>query len=878
MQGLRGNTMKKLLLSSSIAAVIGLTSCGGGDSVYELNANTPKEKPFARVVFDPSNSDINVPNDLLMIPNSDLFDFTLATEGAATFNPANPQHALSMLDGWSTSHPFQIRVTLPAGVDISAASIGPNSIRMFQATQALEGTSAQCQAIVAQVQAPGIPCELGDELQYGVDFVAAYTAGSGAISVVPLKPMKSAQGYMVVVTSDLQDNDGRAVHGSSSWELARQDINTLPLSSPDQLQLQGLVNFIVDALQPAGLEPSEVSYAAYFSTQSTTSTLATIKQLQIGPFAQALQGALASGASLPAAQQFAAQYLPAIVTSAPTKGATAFEYLAPLLLPAAQLAQLQAVGLDTCAGITATLATPSSPLYATAVTTFNTAGPLCAAKRVEGTINLPYYLNPNNPLGDWWRAACTSGAMLQAMGAEQVGALIAAGAVGPNNALCQAASGGQLFDLNLAVIGIDDPRNITKVNPIPMARGRNLDNPDTVYNEAGTETLGVQFTIPDEALIASLSVATGGAVAAITKPEGGWPVVVFQHGITGSKENVLAMSTALSLAGFASVAIDHPLHGEREFTLENGSVVGASSHSPTDFMNLQSLLTARDNSRQSIVDTMALRVALNAIVDTTGSLDLNVNDVHFIGQSLGAITGTAAVGLSNASLPENLASLNSMYHFNSAVLNVPAGGISSFLFASADFGPLIKGSLLAASSDAFVQFLTQYATENQIPVNDAIRPAFTAFEASLGASELAAINATFAAFDFAAQTILDSGDPINFGGLIASNTPTLVQLVVGGGTNDDGTPGLTDQVNPVFVPSAPMSGGNALASIIMGLPAVSSTTTGSGVVGFTAGEHQSLLFPQPSMATMTEMQKQAVTFFATDGQNIVISDPTVVAN
>jgi Pla-1/cef family extracellular lipase len=870
--------MKKLLLSSSIAAIIGLTSCGGGDSIDDLKSNTPTEKPFARVVFDPSNSDINVPNDLLMIPNSDLFDFTLATEGSATFNPANPQHALSMLDGWSTSHPFQIRVTLPAGLDIKAESVGPNSIRLFESTQALEGTSATCQAIVAQIKAPGIPCELGDELQYGVDFVTAYTPGSGAISVVPLKPMKSAQGYMLVVTSDLQDSEGRAVHGSSSWELARQDINTMPLSSPDQLQLQGLVNFIVNSLQPAGLEPTQISYAAYFSTQSTASTLATIKQLQIGPFAQALQGALANGASLPAAQQFAAQYLPAIVTSAPTKGATAFEYLAPVVLSAEQLAQLHAVGLDTCAGLTATLATPNSPLYATAVQTFSSAGPLCASKRIEGTINLPYYLNPNNPLGDWWRAACTSGAMLQAMGAEQVGALVAAGAVGPNNALCQAASGGQLFDLNLTVAGIDDPRNITKVNPIPMARGRNVDNPNTVYNEAGTETLTVQFTVPDEAIIASLSVATGGAISPITKPAGGWPVVLFQHGITGSKENVLAMSTALSLAGFASVAIDHPLHGEREFTLEGGQVVGASTHSPTDFMNLQSLLTARDNSRQSIVDTMGLRLALNAIVDNTNSLDINVNDVHFIGQSLGAITGTAAVGLSNASLPDSMASLNGMYHFNSAVLNVPAGGVSSFLLASPDFGPLIKGSLLAASSEAFVAYLTQYATTNQIPVSEAIRPAFKAFEASLSVADLAAINATFASFDFAAQTILDAADPINFGGLIASNTPSMVQLVVGGGNNDDGSVGLTDQVNPVNVPNAPLAGGNALANIIMGLPAVSSTSQGSGAVRFNAGEHQSLLFPTPSMATMTEMQKQAVGFFATDGQTIVISDPSVVAN
>lgn len=870
--------MKKILLSSSIAIVIGLTSCGSGDSNFELNADTPKEKPFARIVFDPSNSDINIPNDLLMIPNSDLFDFTLATEGDETFNPANPQHALSMLDGWSTSHPFQIRVTLPAGVDIDPDSVGPNAIRLFESTQALEGTSAACQAIVAQVQAPGVPCELGNELQFGEDFIATYTPGTGAIAVVPLKPLKGQQGYMLAVTAELKDTAGRAVQGSSSWELARQDITTLPLSTPEQLQLQGLVNLIVGALAPAGLEAKDVSYAAYFSTQSTVSTLATIKQLQIAPFAQALQGALATGASLTEAQQIAAQYLPAIITSAPTKGATAFEYLAPILLSAEQLAQLQAVGLNTCAGLTATLANPSSPLYETALQTFTTAGPLCAAKRIEGTVNLPYYLNPKNPLGDWWRAACTSGAMLQAMGAEQVGSLISAGAVGPNNALCQAASGGKLFDLDLNAIGIDDPRNITKVNPIPVARGSNVDNTQTLYNEAGTETIKVQFTVPDESIIAMLSASSGGAIQAITKPAGGWPVVIFHHGITGSKEHVLAMSTALSLAGFASVAIDHPLHGDREFTLESGEVIGASTHLLTDFANLQSLLTGRDNFRQSIVDVMALRLALNAIVDTTGAVDINESDVHFIGQSLGSIFGTTAVGLSNASLPESMASLNAMYHFNSAVLNVPAGGFVTFGLASPDFGPLSKGSLLAASSSEFLQFLTEYATTNQISVSEAIRPAFKAFEASLGATELAAINATFAAFDFAAQTIIDSGDPISYGQLLASNTPVLIQLIEGGGVNDDGSTGLTDQVNPLNVANNPLVGGNPFADIIMGLPSVSSSTQGSGVVRFNAGQHQSLLLTSPSLAVTTEMQKQAVAFFASDGQNIVISNSSVVAN
>ncbi|MFQ3220258.1 MAG: Pla-1/cef family extracellular lipase [Paraglaciecola sp.] len=871
--------MKKLLLSASITAILGLTGCGG-DTIDEQKNATPVAKPFVRVVFDPAGSDLNIPNDLLMIPDGSFFDFTINTEGADTFDPANPQHALSALDGWSTQHPFAIRVTLPAGVDVDPASLSAGAVRIFKATQALEGTDAACQAIAAASPAPGIPCALGEELQYGEDFVTSYTPGSGSINVIPLKPLAPAQGHMLVVTEQLKDTDGKAVRGSTTWDLVRQDIDTTPLVTDEQLQLQGLVNSLVAVLEPAGLDRDEVSYAAYFSTQSAGTVLTSVKQLQIAGFAQAYAAASAQGADASAAGAVAAQYLPTITTTVPATGPNAFEFLAPGILSAEQLAGLTAVGLHTCDGLIAAIGDSDSPLNATATETFNTAGPLCAATRVVGQVNLPYYSNPEDPMGDWWRAACTNGAMLKALGAETVGGLIQGGAEGPNNELCQLASAGQLYDLDLSSLGMDDPRHLTKVNPIPVARGSNTDDPATLYNEAGTETVNVQFTVPNEGVIALLSAATSGAVPALTRPAAGWPVVIFQHGITGSKENTLALSAALSLAGFASAAIDHPLHGERGLTLDDGNVVSATSHSVTDYMNLTSLLTARDNLRQSIVDTMGFRLSLNAIADTTGVVDLDLSQVHFIAQSLGAITGTASVATANASLPGDLAAFNSLYAIQTAVLNVPAGGVGNFLLESADFSPLIKGSLLAASSEDFQAFLTQYATVNEISAEAALRPAFVAFAESLTVEQLAAIDATFSSFAFLAQTVLESADPVNYAASLTATTPTLMQLVVGGGTNDDGTTALTDQVNPVQT-SLPLSGGIPLAKL-MGLPQVSasidSDTDVTGVVYITSGEHQSLLNPSPSAATTAEMQNEAVQYFLSGGSNIIIADPDVVAN
>jgi Pla-1/cef family extracellular lipase len=868
--------MKKILLSTGIITLFGLSACGGdlpGDvTVTDEIQVVVLEEPFVRVVFNPATADLNIPNDFLMLPNGNFFDFTLNTEGSDEFDPSNPQHTLSALDGWSAHMPFAIRVSLTDDLDIDASSVSGSSIKIFEATQALEGTSETCQALAAAIGAPGVPCELGEELTYGVDFVASYTAGSGAISVVPLKPMKSSQGHILVVTEELKSTDGRAVKGSITWELARQDITTNALGSADLLQLQGLVNSLVNVLEPAGLDTADVSYAAYFSTQSVEDSLNTVKQLNIAPFAQAFQASLATGADLATANAFAYQYLPTITTELTAGPDTVFENFSSLLLTAEQLAGLAAVGLDTCDGLIAAVSNPASPLNATATATFASVGPFCTSTIVEGEVKLPYYLSTTNPSGDWWRAACTSGATIKSLGVEIITGLIQAGQVGDNNARCQDASGGTLFDLDLTSLGMTDPRNITKFNPIPVLQGREGDDADTLYNEGGTETVRVQFTVPNESVIATISAATGGAVPALTKPIEGWPVLVFQHGFGQSKNNALLIASALAMAGFASAAIDHPLHGDRIIN------IGDESFDSSVFNSLN-LLSTRDNGRQSIADIMAFRLSLNAINDSTGLVDLDTSEVHFMGQSLGAIFGTGAVALSNKSLTGDLAAFDRMYAFKTANINVPIGGLSAGLPESVAFGPIVKGSILFVSSPEFVEFLIAFAAQNGIPPESAasaIDPAYRAFEQTLSAEQLAGFNAIYSAYTFVSQTVSDASDPISFASELSRTTPTLIQLVVGGGTNDDGSTALTDQVNPVST-SLPLVGGQPLADI-MGLPRVSTSTEGSGVVRFIAGGHGSLISPTPSAAALAEMQSQAVSFIVSSGSNIVVSDTSVVEN
>jgi hypothetical protein len=196
-----------------------------------------------------------------------------------------------------------------------------------------------------------------------------------------------------------------------------------------------------------------------------------------------------------------------------------------------------------------------------------------------------------------------------------------------------------------------------------------------------------------------------------------------------------------------------------------------------DFLNL---LTTRDNSRQSIADILAFRLALNGINDTTGLVDLNISDVHFMAQSLGSIYGTVAVAIANKSLPGDLAAFDSMYAFKTAVINVPTGGPAAGVFDAANSGPSIKGTLLVATSTEFVEFLAVFAVENGLPADVAIGPAYTAFEQLLGDAELAEISTGFSSFKFAAQTAIDASDSISFASELANTTPVLIQLVVGG--------------------------------------------------------------------------------------------------
>lgn len=316
-----------------------------------------------------------------------------------------------------------------------------------------------------------------------------------------------------------------------------------------------------------------------------------------------------------------------------------------------------------------------------------------------------------------------------------------------------------------------------------------------------------------------------------TAPDGGWPTVVFLHGITGDRSQMLGIAGALSAAGFVSVAIDQPLHGlppghplrvpgttERTFDadLDGDGTVDASG---AYFINLTSPITSRDNIRQSVSDQIHLVRSLGNLVLGADPNDvINTDRIHFLGHSLGGIVGTTLLGAND--------------DIKAASLAMPGGGIGKLLDASATFGPVVAGGLEAAGivkgTDSYEMFLRF------------------------------------------AQLAVDPADPINWATAAASDRAVHMIEVVG----DSVVPNRADE--NVLIPGL-LSGTEPLARV-MGLnttdisPPLDSPsvlTDGRELVRFSAGNHGSIL--QPTTANpaedpvFVEMQRQVANFLASDG-------------
>jgi hypothetical protein len=358
-------------------------------------------------------------------------------------------------------------------------------------------------------------------------------------------------------------------------------------------------------------------------------------------------------------------------------------------------------------------------------------------------------------------------------------------------------------------------RNLTRYNPVPELRG--------------SKAIPLLVVMPN-----------GAAGAAGVKPAAGWPVVIFEHGITRNRSDAFALAQAFAANGWVIAAVDLPLHGitdntsalyqatnEQTFNLDLVvNTTGASGpdgvidSTGTHFINLPYPLASRDNLRQGVVNLLALTRALpNLDLDGDTVGDIDPARMAFVGQSLGSIVGInfgAALPVP-ADFPVPVPTVNPL-RVPTMVFSVPGGGVASLLRDSPTFGPRINQGLAAQGLLPGTSLYAQYFRD--------------------------------------VQNIIDAGDPLNFVAQAASRRSIYFQQMVGNGTTV-----LPDQVIPNSATqrliTAVTASGQAFPRVVPGSP-----VNGDGYVNFVLGDHGSLLNPAASAPATGEMQTETVIYTA----------------
>jgi hypothetical protein len=385
-----------------------------------------------------------------------------------------------------------------------------------------------------------------------------------------------------------------------------------------------------------------------------------------------------------------------------------------------------------------------------------------------------------------------------------------------------------------------------------------------------TSTFVTRFNplpVPTETLKIPVLVTVPNATSGHTAPGGGWPVLIFQHGITRNREDMFALADSFAHGGLVVVAIDLPLHGittpfnpadpttvfyasgnnpfyqglglpasgsiERTFDLDvenNASGAagpdGVIDPSGSHFLNLTSFLTSRDNLREGVADLITLAHALPALNVPGG---VNAGSIHYLGHSLGAIEG----GTFLAVVPNALV--------GTGTLAMPGGNLTQLLLHSPAFLPQINAGLAAQGVTAGTTLYAQFFRDG--------------------------------------QSVIDAGDPINYFPLATLQHPIHLIQVVGGAAMAAGGAFPSDQVVPNSATQRLIDVGGLTQ---VHPPGAAGITPLEVFVNFTAGSHGSILdptcgvpaggTPEPSCAAATtEMQTESVAFALTNGTALPVS-------
>lgn len=640
-----------------------------------------------------------------------------------------------------------------------------------------------------------------------VDFVAFSDAATSKIAIYPTKPLNPASNYILAITSEVKDAQGEPIGTSSSYATLKSKQR---IYSQGQLaQLQKITHGTEALFSATGVDAEQIVYSTWFSTQSVGDTLSAV--------AAATAYGAGQGNPLAVWQQ--------TINNQQNAFQMTFEDPKPF-----------AEALNADKAFEQYIKAPKNLLIAAYDQSVIDSGQ--SVNVTHGAVTLPYYLETG---ANWntqaFSAASPSLAKISAALKDPVEqAHIAAQLMGAGIDLTQLATSQEqqmkLVGLELTKTDgsrLDSERLITRYSPLPSIKS--------------LQTVPFLLFTPQTGTVKD--------------------VVIYQHGITSAKENAYAFAFRLAQAGLAVIAIDMPLHGERSLDEQRSANTNVLA-----YLNLANLPVARDNVRQSILDVLALRAALTlsqSILTDSPLNDVNVatgSQIKLLGHSLGGIVGLSALAASEQDLGNPQA--NALYHFSAAAIHNSGGRIAPLLFGSNAFAPQIKHNLALTSAQyqAFV---------NAQCIGQSDAECYGLFESFASDEQTAQLNALFAQFSFAAQSVLDSIDPM---ANIASGitTPLLLTQV----HNDNTVPNVTKEAGIL-----PFAGTEPVASLL-GLTTINRTTpnlNGQSSVFIQyngTAKHSTFIAPQNDDGSDTlhhgEMQKQTIDFLFNNQLNGAIPE------
>ncbi|MCX9115204.1 lipase [Aeromonas veronii] len=812
--------MKKKLIYAAVVSAL-LAGCGGDDNKGDTTSS-----------LDYALSGASGLRPSVLAPRASDGTLKFSTE---TQDLSNPVSALSTLDGWSTTQPVQLVTATVTGVSVPApgASEYASAVApLYLLELTLDPDTLQPNGVKG-----------GKPLVYGTDFVV--TGGDGKLNLVPLKPLNPSSYYMIVATDALKDSRGTPLKAGGDYSSFKSAAG----ATTQEQTINGLISLQEGLFKAAtGITSDRVIFSDWFATQSGADVLLAVK----GAAAKVVENGLDA----------------AFVWKQDAKGNTS--------LPATYTINGLNGGVDFLTQLANEPFLPQKDrdAIAAAVAANGTLNGVAAATKVyTGTVKLPYFLSTPAIAGSWDKAKTQSwhGAIpslyaianaLKAGDTEVIGGLVGAGVdpallgeliADPSRQSELLTEASKLIGVTLTSGGkpLDAERNIGRFNPLP--------------------TLSEVQSVPLRIFAPTTNLST------VTD------VIIYQHGVTSIKENAYALALGQIGAGLqvtptaknvAVVVIDHPLHGERGYALSNSMATVTTSENPLPYLNLNYLTVARDNLKQSVADLLGLRLAVG-LANTQGlggQLGGAGLKVHFLGHSLGAITGANLLAVANQTTGS--AQADALFKFDTGGLAMPGGGIAPLLLNSPSFGPTIKMSVLTSGSPALKAGFTAYAPNCKTAAATCF---VNEFLPSLDAATQAGAASTLQSYTFAAQSVLDSADPINLGSGVAKSFPLFATEIVG-----DGALNLPDQVIPNSIASAPLGGTEPLFRGL-GLQELK----GSGVLPaghhaarFLKGGHSSLLAPDENFdqagAVTTEIQTQFASFFMSGGAAVKVTDDTLI--